>query len=267
MNIWFNGSATIHSIYAPYCVKEATTINGVNCVSNPSQALNKYTSRIFKKVVCCGDSYTSGHMTDPDGVVHPSMEDYAWPHYMSTITGNDWVNCGVSGASVLSWQTNTNGLAKAQRIGKAQAYIVGLMINDNGDWGGFVELGTSSDIGTNAQTYYGGLSQIVEKLHAINTDAKIFLCTCPRTAEGFPERNQAVKDVCSHYADTHNTHCLDLLANMSLYQNSSLTGDSHYGHQTAIGYEQFAEILNEILSDYINTHISEFQNVPFIEYD
>ena len=50
------------------------------------------------------------------------------------------------------------------------------------------------------------------------------------------------------------------------YSNDSLINDYVNGHYTAIGYEQFAEVYEYILSDYINTHVSEFQNVHEIEY-
>jgi len=229
---------------------------------------NHTTCKIFRKVVCCGDSYTAGYIVDSSGVAHETNEEYAWPHYMSTATGNTWVNCGKSGANVLTWQTNERGLPKAQSAGKAQAYVVGLMLNDVAvDTTRYVELGTSADIGTTAQTYYGGLSQIVEALATISPKAKIFICTCPRTNNLYPSYNQAVYDVVDYYKDTYAVHCLDLLANADLYDIASLTGDLKSGHYTAIGYEQFAEIMCKIMSDYINEHITEFQDVPFIEYD
>ena len=46
-----------------------------------------------------------------------------------------------------------------------------------------------------------------------------------------------------------------------------MTKDSIGGHYTAIGYEQFAEILAVIMSDYINEHIGDFQDVHLVEYD
>ena len=29
-------------------------------------------------------------------------EEFAWPHFMSTLTGNEWINCGCSGCNVLT---------------------------------------------------------------------------------------------------------------------------------------------------------------------
>ena len=230
-------------------------------------ALNKNTYKIFKKVVCCGDSYTSGHIVTKDGVAKSTNEEYAYPHYMSTMSGNEWINCGHSGSNVLTWQTAARGLPKVQKVGKSQAYLVGLMINDVSNSNRHVDLGTASDIGTAAQTYYGGLSQIVVQLATISPNAKIFICTCPQTTGNFPLYNQAVYDVVDYYKNTYPIHCLDLLANIEKYQNTSLTGDLWYGHYTAIGYEQFAEILSSIMSDYINNNITDFQDVPFIEYE
>ena len=230
--------------------------------------VGKSTCKIFKRVCCCGDSFTSGHIADASGQAYPTNEEFAWPHYMATSTGNEWINCGQSGANVLTWQTAGRGLPKAQQAGKVQAYLIGLMINDQSSGTDrYVELGTADDIGTDTQTYYGGMSKIIRELNAISPEAKIFVLTCPQTSGLYPSYNQAVYDIVDAYKGAYPVHCLDLLANAERYNVSSLTGDAWYGHYTAIGYEQFAEILSVIMSDYINANIAEFQDVPFIEYD
>jgi hypothetical protein len=242
--------------------------NALDIVQATTRTPGRTTCKIFKKVVCCGDSYTSGHIVKPDGSSTPVNEDYAWPHYMATATGNEWVNCGQSGANVLTWQKWERGLPKAQAAGRAQAYIIGLMINDTASGTDrYVEVGTAADIGTNAQTYYGGLSAIICELNAISPKAKIFVQTCPRTETKYAPYNQAVRDVVDFYKGTYPVHCLDLLAYKDLYSLDSLKDDEIGGHYTAIGYEQFAEILQMVLSEYINTHIEEFQDVHLIEYD
>ena len=267
-------------VFTQEVVKTFTYIDGV--VMNPDIATlktdvekakktignNKTTCKIFKKVCCCGDSYTSGYIVDSEGNAHTTNEDYAYPHYMATMTGNEWINCGHSGANVLTWQTLERGLPKAQSIGKVQAYIIGLMINDTSSGTDrYVPIGTKDDIGTENQSYYGGMSAIIRELNAISPLAKIFVCTCPNKGDAFSPYNQAVYDIVDAYKNTYPVHCLDLLDNIEMYSNSSLTNDSHYGHYTAIGYEQFAEILSVIMSNYINDNIADFQDVAFIEYD
>jgi hypothetical protein len=228
---------------------------------------NKQTCKIFKRVCCCGDSYTSGHMS-VNGVTAITNEEFAWPHFMSTMTGNEWVNCGASGANVLTWQTKERGLPKAISTGKVQAYIIGLMLNDTASGTDrYVELGTVNDIGTEAKTYYGGMSAIVRKLNAISPNAKIFIQTCPRGESKFAPYNQAVLDIVAAYKGTYNVHCLDLRKYAEMYAMESITKDEIGGHFTAIGYEQFAEILALAMSNYINENIKDFQDVHMIEYD
>ncbi len=245
---------------------------GTNIILSP----NSSSCRILKKVVCCGDSYTAGFIVDPDGVKHSTNEAYAWPQYMSDITGNNWCNCGASGSTVLTWQNASRGLPRAKTFGKAQAYVIGLGINDVAHVERSVPLGTINDIGTNAQTYYGGMSKIIRELNAISPKAKIFVNTCPRTGEvrgkAYADYNQAIRDIVAVYKDKYPVHCIDLenyidMYNTPVLQKGNSESDYKSGHYTAIGYELFAENYEIILSNYINTHIKDFQDVPFIEYD
>ena len=231
-----------------------------------SQSVNYYhTADIFTRVCCCGDSYTSGHISTDDTTV--TNEDFAWPHYMSLLTGNEYINCGRSGANVLTWQTDPRGLPKAQSSGLVQAYIIGLGLNDTAQGTSrYVELGTPSDIGTENETYYGGLSKIIRELNAISENAKIFVLTMPKPSAIRQQYNEAIRTIVTTYQDTYPVYLIDLVEYEDLYSVPSITGDSIGGHYTAIGYHQFAEILRNVISDYINNHIAEFQNVHKIPY-
>lgn len=278
LQLWFEDSnGTLpkgHIIGAPSILK-CVYRNGTPL--EQSVTWNRKTAKIFRKVVCCGDSFTSGHIVDSSGTAHITNEDYAWPHYMATETGNTWENCGVSGANVLTWQENEGGLEKARNLGKAQAYTVGLQLNDVASGTNrHVPLGTVADIpDATAGTYYGGLSAIVQKLHAISPKAHIFLFTTPLSGGLYDEYNKAVRDVMSYYRFELNkfpeletrVHLLDLMEYKNRYDFKTLANDRVSGHYTAQGYEQFAEILMDVMSDYINAHYSDFQDVAFIEYD
>lgn len=244
--------------------KEVTALQNANVANNTP--LNKNTCSIFRKVVCCGDSLTAGYINIGQGV-SATNEDYAWPHYMSLLTGNEYINCGSSGANVFTWQERAECLAKARATGKVQAYIIGLGVNDSTNESALVPIGTVADIGTNNQTYYGGMSKLIRELNAISPKAKIFVQTMPGTTSAFLPYNQAVRDICEAYKTTYPVHCLDLYAYLSLYRTESILNDSIGGHRTAIGYQQFAENLRVIWSEYINTHISDFQDVYLIPID
>ena len=174
------------------------------------------TCAIFKKVVCVGDSFTSGHIHTGESAVGTN-EDYSWPSYMARLTGNEYVNCGASGATTITWLTMSRGLTKAKSTGCVQAYLVGLGLNDANGVGG-ITLGTADDIGTDAQTYYAGMSKIVRELNAISPKAKIFLQTMASNSPHTMACNVAIRDVVNAYADTYPVHLLDLEAYLPMYK-------------------------------------------------
>jgi lysophospholipase L1-like esterase len=234
---------------------ERAKINGLSLEHNSCS--------IFRKVVCCGDSFTAGYIgTTNDNIIQTNW-DYAWPSFMARLTGNEYVNCGHSGKDVLTWQTSAKGLPRAQEAGKAQAYLIGLGLND----ASLVTLGTASDIGTEAQTYYGGLSKIIRELNAISPTAKIFVQTIPSDYVVYMQYSEAMREVVNAYKDIYPVHLLDLYEYKSLYKTEKVSDDSIMGHYTAIGYQQFAENLRYIWSDYINKNISDFQDVYLIPFD
>lgn len=270
-------------IYAIYNIFQSNGISAINisakvydlALDNNKKveqltANNLNTCNIFRKVIACGDSYTAGYIVSKTGEIHNVNEEYAWPHYMETITGNTWVNCGHSGANAYTWQTAERGLPKARAAGKAQAYILGLMINDSSsDSNRNLTLGTITDIGTNNMTFYAQYTKVIKELFNISSNAKVFIETCPKVeGDRYVGYNQAVHDIYDALKSNYpNLHLLDLFKYYNMYTNTSLANDSLAGHYTAIGYQQFAQILSVILSSYINEHISDFQDVAFIEYD
>ena len=227
-----------------------------------------YTVRIFRKVVCCGDSYTAGYIVDTQDNINRYNEAYAWPSAMARITGNDYINCGVSGANCAQWLDNQRGLAAAQLSGKAQAYILALGLNDaSEDVGRHLDLGTSEDIGQDVDTYYGRYSQIIRELALISPDAHIFCTTIPGPTSGQEDYNTAVSDIVTAYAETYNVYLVDLDEYRDMFRIPSITGDKRSGHYTSIGYEQFGEILTKVISRVINSNLSKFIDVNLIPFD
>lgn len=233
--------------------------------SSPDKNLNQHIAKIFRKVTCIGDSYTAGYI-NLDGEERTIEPYYAWPHYMETSTGNTWVNCGVSGANVLTWQTAEDGYQKCVDSGRSQAYVIGLLINDISNSERGIPLGTPSDIGTDAQTYYGGMSKLITRINALNPLAKIFVNTCPAARVDHPY-NEAIRYIVDYYSGTIPVHCIDLVAMGIFKNNPSFNNDLVGGHYTGIGYEQMAEGYEYALSKYIGSHVSDFQNVHHIPFD
>lgn len=226
---------------------------------------------IFRKVVCCGDSYTCATIFDSDGNIRATNEEYAWPKFISNYTGRNWVNCGASGTTVLTWQTHVRGLLKAQASGRSQAYIIGLGINDGRAGDQHVPVGTSADIGTSAQTYYGGMSQIVDALFDISPTAHIFINTNPVlafTGTDYSAYNTAVRDIVAYYQlNGKRVHLIDCDELKELFNTPAAVTDVFHQHPTAAGYEMIAETYLKVLSNYMMMHINNFKDVFTIPFD
>lgn len=223
-------------------------------------------SKIFMRVGVIGDSYASGWIKDND---HKNNPNYSWVKHMKQLTGNEWTNFGVSGSSTKSWVDGTLGqLPQVQTKGnKCQAYVIGLMINDqNQGMQTYVPLGTSSDIGTNANSYYAYYYKLINALLSVNSSAIIFCNTCPRTDGDFPSYNQAVIDVVNYCQSESKSVYLVELRNY-YWRNETYNNDALNGHYTAIGYEYMAEIFNKAFSDTINANASSLKEVNLIPYD
>lgn len=267
--IWFRSDGTIaDTIYLVNNTKNqlSSLDSRVTILENATTETLPKSSKIFMRVGCIGDSYTSGWIRDN---THKDNPNYSWCKYMKQLTGNEYTNFGESGSSTKSWMTGTLGkLSQVQAQGnKCQAYIIGLMINDqNSGAVHYVQLGTSSDIGTDNDSYYAYYYKLINAILEVNPDAFIFCNTCPKTGGNFNGYNQAVVDIVAYCQNENKNVYLVDLRNYN-WTNTTFVNDALNGHYTAIGYEYMAEILNKALCDVINSNALDFQDVNLIDYD
>ena len=250
--------SVITEVFSVY--KEKTT------VPLSTNNLGDTTFSIFNKVVCCGDSYTSGHVETSSGRTETN-EKYSWVKYLSSITGNKFINCGSSGTNVLTWQSAERGLPKAKSSGVSQCYTIGLGLNDSKTSGSHVDIGTANDIGTDNKTYYGGYSKIIRELHAISPKSFIFCFTMPFENDSNRPYNEAIVNICNSYKSTYKTYLVDLRKYTDYYKFSTVKNNAVGGHYSPAGYQQMAEIACKAISDCINKNYTDFYNVNLIPYD
>lgn len=231
-----------------------------------------YSSKVFKRVGCIGDSYMAGYIAAGSDVP-ADYPEYSWPHFMEVLTGNTWTNFGYSGSSTKSWMNGQANLANVQAPGnKCQAYVIGLGINDSsGSHPNHVDLGTAADIGTNADSYYAYYYKLVEAVRTVNADAPIFCTTLPKGGSTIAGYNTAVRDIVT-YCQTASepVYLLDLAGdynNVQYFKNPILSTDAENGHYTGIGYEYMAECLLKVISDVVNANNADFKNIHKIAYD
>ena len=228
--------------------------------------LGDTTFSIFNKVVCCGDSYTSGYIKTSSSRTETN-ENYSWVKYISSITGNKFINCGSSGTNVLTWQSAERGLIKAKSSGVSQCYTIGLGLNDSSNTERHVDIGTTNDIDTDNETYYGGYSKIIRELHAISPKSFIFCFTMPFENDSNAPYNEAIVNICNSYKSTYKTYLVDLRKYTNYYKFSTVTNNAVGGHYSPAGYQQMAEIACKAISDCINKNYIDFYDVNLIPYD
>lgn len=233
-------------------------------------SFNGHTCDIFRTVACCGDSYTSGYIAEGNKVTQTNF-DFAWPSFMERLTGNKYYNFGSSGATSVTWRTATNGLkAVTKATQNFQAFLIGLGLNDALT---SLPIGTGDDFGMNETTFYGAMGKTLFELVADYDNAHYFMMTIPSKDAKYAPYNAAIRDImCTQCADwmviPNHFHVLDLEQYVDLYQSKTITDDYHAtkGHYSAIGYQQFAEILRYVWSEYINNNIAKFRDVHQIPY-
>ena len=270
--IYRNDGSYLDIVDAEAREKITSMQESLGTVTDVPLTFGRRTCAIFKKVCCIGDSYTAGYIMNSNGTPI-SNNDYSWVEHIKNITGRDYVNCGISGTSTRTWLTDERGLAKAQiPENKSQAYLIGLQINDaSTSMHSYTPVGSVEDIGTDAETYYGCMSKIVNEIFAINPLAHVFIQTQPKNYTGVhtPYR-QAVLDIVAYFQNdgvhTNQVHLIDLLEYYKLYQNAGCNDSMVNGHFTAVGWEYCAEILAYAWSNYINQNPLKFQDVNLIPY-
>ena len=241
-------------------IKDATARNAL---------FGRRTCAIFEKVCGIGDSYMHGYIMNTSGTSH-NEPDYSWVKHLESLTGREYLNLGITGARSDTWLTNPDGLAKMQLpANKAQAYIIGLQINDVAAQ---LTVGTVSDIGTETTSYYGCISKIIDEIFNVNDDAHVFLLTQPKTNEYIAPYRTAILNIVEWYQDANNgthqnqVHLIDLLEYSDLFNYAGCNDSIVSHHYTAVGYEFIAEIMSYAWSAYINAHPLLFQDVNLIPY-
>lgn len=223
-------------------------------------------TKIFRRVVCCGDSLTSGHIeTDTSQV--KSNPKYCWAYYLGLKNNAEYINCGISGASARTWLKKEDGLGKAYAASTTQAYIVAFGMNDsNSNLSSYTPLGTPADIGQDVDTFYCRYGEVIANLHYISPDAYIFLFLMPDENTTRAPYNEAIEYIGENYGASYNLHVVDLRNYKDYFDMQSIMVDYTHYHWTAVGYKQFAEVIDLAISDYILANIQSFQNLNLIDY-
>lgn len=229
---------------------------------------------VFKRVGICGDSLSTGYALDTnnnDGTHLRRNIPYTWGKTLQRESGNEFLILGQSGYTIPLFLQSSEGygLNYAKQLGKCDAYIICLGVNDNTS-----NPGTLADVpddlsgDTIPEKYIGQYAKLIYELKQISPTAKIFCMTMP-TGNNAAIMNQSIRElVNSKKTITQNCFVIDLAKDeyKQYYDDPKLTNTAKWGHYTCIGYALMAKIISKCWNDTIIEHYNDFWDVPLIDY-
>lgn len=237
-----------------YYVKYATVKNAVIGGANDSNPCN-YTGNdmsVFNKVLCIGDSLTSGTFNYRVGDTTGNyVEDakYSYPTYLKKLIGCEITNMGNGGMSSAEWYD----AHKNDDLSGYDCAIIQLGVNDcirYTTWGS-----TSETAFTN----------IINKLKAENKNIKIFVsniipAVSYSSAQYLAFSADLLAWVQSAYASDNSVIPLD----MQQYGHTKESTAYNCGHLSAYGYWRLAQDYKSYIGWYMNQNKTVFKEVQFI---
>lgn len=228
---------------------------------------------IFRTVGCVGDSLSSGEFeaeaADGSKTYH-DMFDYSWGQYLARMAGCKVYNFSRGGMTAKEYMESfalVNGFWDPAKA--CQAYILALGVNDL--YGMGMEVGSTADIcadpAQNAPTFAGYYAQIIQRLQALQPQAKFFLMTMPREGDEDAARRTAgdahaalLHQMAAHFA---NTYVLDLRQYGPVYDADFRRRFYMGGHMTPAGYLLTARLVASYLDYIIRHRPQDFKQVGF----
>ena len=229
---------------------------------------------IFRTIGCVGDSLSSGEFesVDESGKKHYNdMFEYSWGQFIARMTGSRVYNFSRGGMTAKEY---CESFAQDKDFWNpdlaCRAYILALGVNDVLNQN--MTLGSTDDIcredwSKNQPTFSGWFGQIVQRLKAIQPDAKFFFVTCP------PSGGDAQKEL---RADAHaalmyrfaeffdNSYVIDLRKYGPTYDAAFREQFYLGGHMNACGYALTAKLIASYIDYIIRHNMKDFAQIAFV---
>lgn len=227
--------------------------NLVNDTTTPIDHSYSWASiSLFQNVGVIGDSYASGTIgtVESDGSYsYPMHYNISWPQIMGRQNGINFYNYSRGGATAGSWlsQTDERGAAQLTKDAAKDLYIINLGINDKNNVG-TEPLGSSADIGTDTNSFYGNYAKIVKMVKDHAPKAKIICLGV--TLSDYDDYDKAISDV----ANSYNVRYIKT-SSYDFFKSSYFKGQQLAGHPTAEVYSGMANAIQSLVEkDMIDNH-------------
>lgn len=231
--------------------------NWAKVQTSQNQPTTNFTSMaLFRSVGIIGDSYASGELAIDKYTDHYNM---SWGQIMARRNGATAINFSRGGQTTRGWLADQErGLGLLKSAPSLDLYILALGINDYGKLGASY-IGTTGDMGTDADTFYGNYGKIIQAIKDKSPNAKIVISTLSQTGTVPDLFSSAIRTIAQHYG----IPCLELNSDPFFTSNYYLS-HLHGGHPTgpvysgmAMAYERLIENSMVMNLDYFETFENE----------
>lgn len=231
---------------------------------------------ILRKIVCVGDSLSSGEMEGLMGgkKIFHDMYEYSWGQFLARDIGAEVYNCskgGMTAKAYIEGFADENGFWDEKY--SAQAYIIALGVNDMAHViEGEMEYGTLDDVHVsehekNPHTFIGSYAAIISRYQKMMPKAKFFLMTMPS--------HHMDDDLGRHY-DMHQKTMHELAA---MFENCYVLDFRKYapdynadfkktfylaGHMNPTGYRLTALMVESYIDYLIRHNVDDFRQIAFV---
>ena len=204
-------------------------------------------ARVFKKILCIGDSLTEGAFNYGAGGENAFIDKtLSYPTFLKVLTGRDTFNAGDAGESTKSWWT----LHQNDDLSGYDACIIELGLND---------VAGQPSVQCTSQERIEAVGNIISKLKSENTGIKIFISTLLNIYHGTNHEsvNSDLRSIVENNSDCY-------LLDISVYGTLSKQLPDRFVHLTALGYEKMALNYFNYMSYIIDNDVNN--DFAFIQY-
>ncbi len=231
---------------------------------------------ILRKIVCVGDSLSSGEMEgkmDGKKIFH-DMYEYSWGQFLARDTGAEVYNCsrgGMTAKAYIEKFADEQGFFDEKYA--AQGYIIALGVNDMARViEGEMEYGSLDDVHPDApeenpHTFIGSYAAIISRYQRMVPKAKFFLFTMP---------SHHMDDALGQHYDKHqktmyelaeifdNCYVLDFRKHAPDFNAEFKKAFYLAGHMNPMGYRLVALMVESYIDYLIRHNVDDFRQIAFV---
>ena len=206
---------------------------------------------MFSSIGVIGDSYASGELAfDGNYVDHYEI---SWGQILGRKNGIKVTNFSKGGLTTQTWLTNEHGLSLLNSSDICDLYILALGINDYSR-GKETYLGTTSDISTQGDTFYGNYSKIINAIKSKAPGSKIIISTIAYKSDLTDKYNDAIKKLATHF----NIPVIDQQTE-PFFSSDYYLNHMQGGHPTGPVYSSMAKAMQNLIEQSMSDNLSYFE--------